>query len=85
MDQKILKQALARHHLQMKAAKPTARAALGAILKGEALGDIPEYGGPLPNCYPYSLLAERLARQLAFCAEAIPDKAADLQGLWLSI
>lgn len=47
--------------------------------------EVPEYSADLPDCYPYTTLPDRSARQLAFLVDALPDKAAELQGLWLTL
>jgi hypothetical protein len=83
-DQAALRRALARHKLQQKRARPTAKAAYKALTEGGELPDVPEYAGGLPDAYPYCSLPEREGRQLAFLANALPEKAAELQGLWLT-
>ena len=84
MNQKILERALAKHHLQQKRARPVAQAVWVALKGGNELPEIPEYAGDYPHCYPYTVLSDREARQLAFVTNALPDKAADLQGMWAS-
>ena len=85
VDPKIVEAALARLHSQLKEAKPTAEACYKALMASEPLPDeIPEASDDLPDCYPYTMLPEHEARQLLFITTALPDKAAELQGLWLS-
>ena len=83
---KALERALARHAAVMERAKPTAESAYKALIAGEAInGEIPEHAGDLPEGYPYNALSESQARQLAFITAALPEKAAEIQGLFLLI
>ena len=84
MDRKTLERALARYHLQQKEAIPTAKAAYEALLAGSDLPEIPE-ADEVPDRYPYKALPTHEAHQLAFICNATPDKAAELEGLWLLV
>lgn len=79
-----LKRALARRELILREAVPTAEKAVQALLAGGELSDVPEHDGELPDVFPYSVLPEHEARQLAFLTGTLPDRAAAIQGLWLS-